>query len=72
MTVVDFVRIVGANDKKPQVIICLTALDIGAITRAHRADAQGCLVQPFNRSKLLQSLRQGFGVTRLRFSRTAA
>lgn len=70
--VVDFVRMVGGNEKKPQVIICLTAFDIGAIMRAKRAGAQGYLLKPFNRSQLLQCLRQRFDAARAPNAMTAA
>ncbi|MFC3219113.1 response regulator [Tianweitania populi] len=66
MAVVDFVRMVGANEKKSQVIVCLTKLDIGAIMRAKRAGAQGYLLKPFNRSQLMQCLRHSFYATRAR------
>jgi two-component system chemotaxis response regulator CheY len=64
ISAVDLVRMASANDKKPQIIICLTRFDIGAIMRAKRAGAQGYLLKPFNRAKLLQCLRQSFAAKR--------
>ena len=38
---------------KPQIAICLTEVDVGAIMRAKRAGAQGYLLKPFTRPQLL-------------------
>ena len=43
---------------KPQIVLCLIEVDIGAIMRAKRAGAQGYLLKPFNRSQLLERFRQ--------------
>ena len=59
MNVVDFIRRVRAMPAhvKPQIAICLTEVDIGAIMRAKRAGAQGYLLKPFNRPQLLERFR---------------
>lgn len=59
MTAVEFIRKVRAIDSeiKPQIAICLTEVDIGAIMRAKRAGAQGYLLKPFNRPQLLDRFR---------------
>lgn len=44
--------------QKPQIMLCLTEVDIGAIMRAKRAGAQGYLLKPFNRAQLLERFRQ--------------
>lgn len=72
IAVADFIRMVGARDKTPQIIICLTAFDIGAIMRAKRAGAQGYLLKPFNRSQLLQCLSASFKAPRVPAALTAA
>ncbi len=41
----------------PQIAICLTEVDIGAIMRAKRAGANGYLLKPFNRVQLLERFR---------------
>jgi two-component system chemotaxis response regulator CheY len=55
----EFIRRVRAiqGPVKPQIAICLTEVDIGAIMRAKRAGAQGYLLKPFNRPQLLQRFR---------------
>jgi two-component system chemotaxis response regulator CheY len=45
------------NGKLPQIAICLTELDIGAIMRAKRAGANGFILKPFNRAQLLERFR---------------
>jgi two-component system chemotaxis response regulator CheY len=59
MSAVDFIRTVRSLDSplKPQIVICLTEVDIGAIMRAKRAGAQGYLLKPFNRPQLLDRFR---------------
>lgn len=59
MSAVEFIRRVRAIDCsfKPQIAICLTEVDIGAIMRAKRAGAQGYLLKPFNRPQLLDRFR---------------
>ena len=68
----DFLGAVQADQQKPQVIISLAKLDVGAIMRAKRGGAHGYLLKPFNRSQLLQCLRQNFNSARVRPSLTAA
>ena len=41
----------------PQIAICLTEVDIGAIMRAKRAGANGYILKPFNRAQLLERFR---------------
>ena len=41
----------------PQIALCLTEVDIGAIMRAKRAGANGYILKPFNRAQLLERLR---------------
>ncbi len=59
MPAVDFIRSVRSLDSplKPQIVVCLTEVDIGAIMRAKRAGAQGYLLKPFNRPQLLDRFR---------------
>lgn len=59
MTAVEFIRRIRTidSDIKPQIAICLTEVDIGAIMRAKRAGAQGYLLKPFNRPQLLDRFR---------------
>ena len=59
MSAVEFIRRVRAIDTpvKPQIAVCLTEVDIGAIMRAKRAGAQGYLLKPFNRPQLLDRFR---------------
>jgi two-component system chemotaxis response regulator CheY len=59
MSTVEFIRRVRAIEVpvKPQIAICLTEVDIGAIMRAKRAGAQGYLLKPFNRPQLLERFR---------------
>ncbi|MBS9721128.1 response regulator [Tianweitania sp. BSSL-BM11] len=63
MAMSDFLHNVQLNNAKPQIVISLIRLDIGAIMRAKRAGASGYLLKPFDRSHLLGSLRQSFGST---------
>jgi two-component system chemotaxis response regulator CheY len=60
MSAVEFIQHVLAmpDQAKPQIMLCLTELDIGAIMRAKRAGAQGYLLKPFNRAQLLERFRQ--------------
>jgi two-component system chemotaxis response regulator CheY len=60
MTAVEFIQRARAISEfaKPQIMLCLTEVDIGAIMRAKRAGAQGYLLKPFNRSQLLERFRQ--------------
>jgi two-component system chemotaxis response regulator CheY len=59
MGTTDFIRRVRAIEGrvKPQIAICLTEVDIGAIMRAKRAGAQGYLLKPFTRPQLLDRFR---------------
>ena len=59
MSAIEFIRRARAFDApvKPQIVICLTEVDIGAIMRAKRAGAQGYLLKPFNRPQLLERFR---------------
>ena len=43
---------------KPQFLISLVEVDIGAIMRAKRAGAHGYLLKPFNRAQLVERFRQ--------------
>jgi len=60
MTTVEFIQRALAMSEyhKPQIVLCLTEVDIGAIMRAKRAGAQGYLLKPFNRAQLLERFRQ--------------
>lgn len=60
INVVDFIRRVRAMQAhvKPQILVCLTEVDIGAIMRAKRAGAQGYLLKPFTRPQLLDRFRE--------------
>ena len=59
MSAIEFIRRIRALDApvKPQIAICLTEIDIGAIMRAKRAGAQGYLLKPFDRPQLLERFR---------------
>jgi two-component system chemotaxis response regulator CheY len=59
ISAVEFIRRIRAMEHtvKPQIAICLTEVDIGAIMRAKRAGAQGYLLKPFNRPQLLDRFR---------------
>ena len=59
MSAVDFIRRVRMIEApaRPQIAICLTEVDIGAIMRAKRAGAQGYLLKPFTRPQLLERFR---------------
>lgn len=59
MGVVEFIRLVRQIESrvKPQIAICLTEVDIGAIMRAKRAGAQGYILKPFTRPQLLERFR---------------
>ena len=56
----DFIRQVMAIDApaKPQVVVCMTEFDVGAIMRAKRAGAKGYILKPFNRPQLLERFRE--------------
>jgi two-component system chemotaxis response regulator CheY len=60
MSTVDFIRQVMAieADHKPQILICVTEFDVGAIMRAKRVGAKGYILKPFNRPQLLDRFRQ--------------
>lgn len=60
MTAVEFIQRTRAiqSPVKPQIMVCVVEVDIGAIMRAKRAGAQGYLLKPFNRSQLLERFRQ--------------
>lgn len=59
MSAVDFIR--GAlaipAEVKPQIVLCVTEFDVGAIMRAKRAGAVGYILKPFNRPQLLDRFR---------------
>jgi two-component system chemotaxis response regulator CheY len=59
MTTVDFIRQAVAieSEIKPQIVICMTEFDVGAIMRAKRAGAKGYILKPFNRPQLLDRFR---------------
>lgn len=59
MTSVEFIRRVRAMNARiePQIAVCLTEVDVGAIMRAKRAGAQGYLLKPFDRAQLLDRFR---------------
>ena len=60
MPVVDFVRQVMSIDAehKPDVIVCMTRMDIGKIMRAKRAGAKGYILKPFDRQQLIDRIRE--------------
>lgn len=60
MSAEDFIRRVRSIPSlvKPQIVVSLIEVDIGAIMRAKRAGAQGYLLKPFNRPQLLERFRQ--------------
>jgi two-component system, chemotaxis family, chemotaxis protein CheY len=60
MTSTEFIRTAIAMEArvKPQIVLCLTEIDVGAIMRAKRAGAKGYILKPFNRSQLLERFRQ--------------
>jgi two-component system chemotaxis response regulator CheY len=60
MTAVEFIQRVRGlpTNVKPQIMLCVVEVDIGAIMRAKRAGAQGYLLKPFNRAQLLERFRQ--------------
>jgi len=60
MTAAEFIQRVRGIPAyiKPQIMLCLPEVDIGAIMRAKRAGAQGYLLKPFNRAQLLERFRQ--------------
>jgi two-component system, chemotaxis family, chemotaxis protein CheY len=59
MPTVDFIRQALAIEGtvKPQIVICVTEFDVGAIMRAKRAGAKGYILKPFNRPQLLDRFR---------------
>jgi two-component system chemotaxis response regulator CheY len=59
MQTVDFIRQAMAIEAaaKPQIVICVTEFDVGAIMRAKRAGAKGYILKPFNRPQLLDRFR---------------
>src|SRR4051812_35484214 len=60
MTAVEFIQRARGipSEVKPQIVLCLVEVDVGAIMRAKRAGAQGYLLKPFNRAQLLERFRQ--------------
>jgi two-component system, chemotaxis family, chemotaxis protein CheY len=60
MASVDLIRQIAARGGpvRPQIILCLVEMDVGAIMRAKRAGAHGYLLKPFDRAQLLERLRQ--------------
>ncbi|MDX8483016.1 response regulator [Mesorhizobium sp. VK24D] len=59
MPAADLIRRIRGMDAavKPQILVSLVEVDVGAIMRAKRAGAQGYLLKPFNRAQLLESFR---------------
>lgn len=59
MQAADLIRRIRGMDAavKPQILVSLIEVDVGAIMRAKRAGAQGYLLKPFNRAQLLESFR---------------
>lgn len=57
---VDFIRRLASTsaDTRPQVLICMTEMDVATIMRAKRAGASGYVLKPFNRPQLLERFRQ--------------
>ena len=45
-------------DFAPQIVVCMTEFDVGAIMRARRAGAKGHMMKPFNRTQLLERFRE--------------
>jgi len=45
-------------DRRPEIVLCMSQLDIGTIMRAKRAGARGHLLKPFDRPQLLERFRQ--------------
>lgn len=60
MPAVDLIREVNAveTNVKPQIIVCLTQFDVGAIMRAKRAGAKGYILKPFSRAQLVDRFRE--------------
>lgn len=60
MATVDFIRsvVATAGEQKPQIVLCIPEVDIGAIMRAKRAGAAGYILKPFNRPQLLERFRE--------------
>ncbi|EKF43654.1 response regulator [Nitratireductor indicus] len=46
------------SEGKPHILLCLSALDLGAIMRAKRAGAKGYMLKPFTRAQLLEHFRE--------------
>lgn len=59
MAAEDLIRRIATLDPgyKPQIILCVTEFDVGAIMRARRAGAKGHMMKPFNRAQLLERFR---------------
>ena len=59
MQAVDLIRRIRSIESpiKPQILVSLVEVDVGAIMRAKRAGAQGYLLKPFNRPQLLERFR---------------
>ena len=55
----DLIRRIATLDPDfaPQIVICMTEFDVGAIMRARRAGAKGYMMKPFNRAQLLERFR---------------
>jgi two-component system chemotaxis response regulator CheY len=60
MSAVEFIRHARSipAEVKPQIVLSLVEVDIGAIMRAKRAGANGYLLKPFNRAQLVERFRQ--------------
>lgn len=60
MAGIDFIRSVTAidADRKPDILLSMSQLDIGTIMRAKRVGAKGYMLKPFNRQQLLDRFRQ--------------
>lgn len=58
MSVADFIRAVRSIPSRttPQILVSLVEKDVASIMRAKRAGAQGYLLKPFDRTRLLNSL----------------
>lgn len=60
MQPVDFIRqaLAMESEHKPQIVVCMTEFDVGAIMRAKRAGARGYILKPFDRPQLIDRFRQ--------------
>lgn len=60
MAVADFIRHAMAIDDaiRPDIVVCMTRMDVGAIMRAKRAGARGYILKPFDRQQLIERIRE--------------